>query len=148
VINLRFQVAEALQNKYEDMFLRGIEEPCDGTCSWLLDHEVYKAWRESQVTRLLWLCGPPGCGKTTLASFALRDWKENFQNTHTAGYFFFNRQYDKAKSPRNFLSAIIHQLMQLYPLAGELIEDICGPAKLQSVEYRTSSYEGLWSTLI
>jgi len=36
------------------------------TCSWILNHKTFKAWRNSQ-SAFLWLHGIPGSGKTVLA---------------------------------------------------------------------------------
>jgi len=38
-----------------------------GTGEWIFEDDRYKAWRESRESKLLWLCGGPGTGKTTLA---------------------------------------------------------------------------------
>lgn len=44
----------------------------DGTCEWIFDHVQYKAWRSEEATdsraRILWICGPPGFGKTILCA--------------------------------------------------------------------------------
>ena len=146
--DLQSQVADMLQSNYVDLFETDIEEPYDGTCSWLLRHESYDRWWNGSGTSFLWLRGPPGCGKTTLASFVLRHWTTNFSSSHASGHFFFTRQYEKATSPLNFLSAILHQLMQLYPRASRLIGEILSLHNLQSVASLTSSYEELSSLLI
>ena len=41
--------------------------PQNNTGKWIFDDAVYRAWRESRISKLLWLCGGPGTGKTTLA---------------------------------------------------------------------------------
>ncbi|RPA96815.1 hypothetical protein L873DRAFT_1642842, partial [Choiromyces venosus 120613-1] len=41
--------------------------PEPGTGDWLFQDERYSRWRDSDGSRLLWLCGGPGIGKTILA---------------------------------------------------------------------------------
>ena len=41
--------------------------PQDGTGKWIFNEAKYREWRESSGSKLLWLCGGPGTGKTMLA---------------------------------------------------------------------------------
>ena len=41
--------------------------PQSDTGKWIFDDVGYRAWRESRISKLLWLCGGPGTGKTMLA---------------------------------------------------------------------------------
>ena len=41
--------------------------PQDDTGKWIFQDDGYRAWRESRESKLLWLCGGPGTGKTMLA---------------------------------------------------------------------------------
>jgi len=41
--------------------------PEDGTGEWIFNEVAYREWRESRESKLLWLCGGPGTGKTMLA---------------------------------------------------------------------------------
>ena len=42
-------------------------QPCGGTGKWIFEEAVFRRWRETQGSKLLWLCGGPGTGKTMLA---------------------------------------------------------------------------------
>ncbi|PUU84184.1 hypothetical protein B9Z19DRAFT_447560 [Tuber borchii] len=41
--------------------------PRDDTGKWIFEEIKYRGWRESKESKLLWLCGGPGTGKTMLA---------------------------------------------------------------------------------
>ena len=41
--------------------------PHGETGKWIFEDVEYRAWRESRISKLLWLCGGPGTGKTMLA---------------------------------------------------------------------------------
>ena len=41
--------------------------PGGDTGKWISEEAVYRGWRESKESKLLWLCGGPGTGKTMLA---------------------------------------------------------------------------------
>lgn len=43
-----------------------IDEVQDGTGLWFLHDSVYREWRDSRESSLLWLHGPPGTGKSKL----------------------------------------------------------------------------------
>ncbi|SPO07054.1 uncharacterized protein DNG_09748 [Cephalotrichum gorgonifer] len=51
---------------------------CPGTAKWLAQDQVFNQWMDlsSQATRLLWLQGIPGAGKTFLASWVVAKAKE------------------------------------------------------------------------
>ena len=42
-------------------------QPEDDTGKWIFESVEYKKWREDSQSKILWLCGGPGTGKTTLA---------------------------------------------------------------------------------
>jgi len=41
--------------------------PQGDTGTWIFGEPGYKGWRESKISKLLWVCGGPGTGKTMLA---------------------------------------------------------------------------------
>ena len=45
----------------------GYNLPRGDTGKWIFEEVVYRMWRESKESKLLWLCGGPGTGKTMLA---------------------------------------------------------------------------------
>ena len=64
-----------------------------GTGNWFLDSPRYSVWKTSQdtSTKLLWLHGKPGCGKTGLASTIIEDlknWHERPSESKVLFYYF------------------------------------------------------------
>lgn len=51
---------------YQDHQTAARKEVQQGTGGWLLQDEIYSTWKASDKTSLLWLHGPPGCGKSKL----------------------------------------------------------------------------------
>ncbi len=51
---------------YQDHQIAARKEVQESTGGWFLQDDVYKAWKASDETSLLWLRGPPGCGKSKL----------------------------------------------------------------------------------
>ena len=47
--------------------------PGGDTGKWIFEEAGYREWRESKESKLLWLCGGPGTGKTTLAKRVATD---------------------------------------------------------------------------
>ena len=57
---------------YQDHQTAARKEVQEGTGGWFLQDDVYSAWKASDETSLLWLHGPPGCGKSKLMYVLLR----------------------------------------------------------------------------
>ncbi|KAK1656927.1 hypothetical protein BDP55DRAFT_54343 [Colletotrichum godetiae] len=85
-----------------------------GTCNWVLEHPRYINWQQSRQDDLLWISADPGCGKSVLAKFLI---KEEIQqsNEHTTCYFFF-KDNDDQNTLATALCALLHQLFGRQPL--------------------------------
>jgi ankyrin repeat protein len=91
-----------------------LPRPVQGTCSWILNHPEYLTWINTEETRLLWVTGEPGCGKTMLSAYLT----EHLRLGHTTPvrpqvFFFFCD--DKVKSQRDanaILRGILYQILQ------------------------------------
>ncbi|KAL4809144.1 hypothetical protein BDV18DRAFT_151222 [Aspergillus unguis] len=81
---------------------------CEGTGKWLLEDSVFKRWLDpaDQTTRVLWIQGIPGAGKTFLAGAAV---DEARAHGHTAFAFL---RHDSSSGTRalTVLNSLIFQL--------------------------------------
>ncbi|KAI9651617.1 MAG: hypothetical protein M1831_000577 [Alyxoria varia] len=73
-----------------------------GTCLWALQHTRYRAWRESQMSDLLWISADPGCGKSVLAKTLFDDAELSLAGGATICRFFFQENEDQNNLERNF----------------------------------------------
>lgn len=98
------------------------------TCNWIFDNAEYEEWRDVTVedavavdqnvteSRILWIHGPPGSGKTVLAATILDDLLENSHDDEDAKvtvlYHFFKDSSefsDPITSYRVMLAQALHQ---------------------------------------
>lgn len=75
------------------------------TCSWIEIDPIFRKWRDSSVSRILWLHGIQGCGKSTLLSWLIQDFRA--QSKHV---FFFHCKADTVRSGVYVLSCLAHQM--------------------------------------
>lgn len=93
-----------------------------GTCEWLLRSEAFEEWQDSQTTRIFWLRGPPGSGKSFAAGFAI----DHFRNKGVTLCYYFFIHDDEAKSRfETFLLSMAYQMAILFPAIFEKISEIC-----------------------
>jgi ankyrin repeat protein len=88
--------------------------PVQGTCSWILNHPAYLAWLTAEETKLLWITGEPGCGKTMISAYLTDHLRLGYANSAKPQVFFFFCD-DKVKSQRDanaILRAILYQIVQ------------------------------------
>jgi hypothetical protein len=49
-----------------------VEPAVKGTYEWILRHETFLQWLDDAATHSLWISRGPGCGKSVLTSFLIR----------------------------------------------------------------------------
>jgi hypothetical protein len=85
----------------------GKRQRIPATCEWILREAAYKSWKSgaSDEPSLLWIHGPPGCGKTFLAQFIIDDLRQE-QTRHAPLYKFC----DADSTPSTVIQSILGQV--------------------------------------
>ncbi|KAL8769894.1 MAG: hypothetical protein Q9194_005323 [Teloschistes cf. exilis] len=113
-----------------------------GSCEWVFSRPVLRSWLEDQSnrSRILFVSGLPGSGKSVLSSFIIG----HLQQTNYGCQYYFFRFGDHAKrSVGLMLRSLAYQIAYQLPEACTLLEKLASDAvKLEKVEART-----IWSKL-
>ena len=95
-----------------------ISSPIGDTVTWILQDEKLNRWLTDEDTRLLWMCGGPGCGKSVMAGFIM-DFIQKSHPESTLCYFFCEKNIQNQDSTEGILRGLLHQLFTQKP---ELLE--------------------------
>ena len=120
--------------------------PAKGTCQWILGHPLFVSWLEKAENALLWLTGPPGCGKTVMSLFLAKRLEEPPmpQRPSNVCIFFCDDKISEQRDAKNILIGIIFQLIRhnrsLVRHASKAYE-IQGPAIFRS-------FTALWAIFV
>lgn len=75
--------------------------PVQGTCSWILNHPAYLAWLTAEETKLLWITGEPGCGKTMISAYLTDHLRlDHASSAKPQVFFFFLRRQSQISERR------------------------------------------------
>ena len=132
--------------------LRSAFELCHpGTCTWILDKPEFNTWRDkgpdSAVTKLLWLTGVPGAGKTVLSSFVINKLTaaSSERSSPPILHFFFKLTDSDKNSVLAVTRSLLYQLYSLFPatLSTEILA-----LRDNSGKERALSEQGLWDLFV
>ena len=115
-----------------------------GTCEWFVAHELFRDWKESKSSRMLWVSADPGCGKSVLAKY-LVDSVLPSTESRTTCYFFFKDDFEDQRSIVCALCCILRQLFLQKRIL--LSEKIFEQFEMDG-EIFTSSFNELWDAII
>jgi len=118
-----------------------------GTCEWIAHDVSYRAWLHGDsdgFTRLLWISGGPGKGKTMMSVFLTEELEENTSCTDGAGllFFFCSAQDEKRNTGVAVLRSLVHQIVTMRP---QLVRHALPYfEKEEQTQQTLSSLETLW----
>ena len=119
-------------------------ERVPGTCEWFVNHRLFRQWRESSSSSMLWVSADPGCGKSVLARHLI-DSELPTTTSRTTCYFFFKDDFDDQRSVTSALCCILHQLFTHREIlfSSEIVK------RFETREtHLTNSFDELWEILI
>ncbi|GKT50172.1 vegetative incompatibility protein HET-E-1 [Colletotrichum spaethianum] len=83
---------------------------------WILDHDDFRRWREDgDQSRLLWIKGDPGKGKTMLLCGIIDELEKTSAGTRTLSYFFCQATDVRLNNATAVLRGLIYQLLDQEP---------------------------------
>ncbi|TGJ72003.1 hypothetical protein EYR41_003922 [Orbilia oligospora] len=82
-----------------------------GTLQWLASNNQYSAWASATKASLLWVTGPPGCGKTILSSYVSEILSGEAMGSSIACHFFCDARIKERQDPIIMLRSIIYQIV-------------------------------------
>ncbi|KAL8372919.1 hypothetical protein RB599_000237 [Gaeumannomyces hyphopodioides] len=112
-----------------------------GTCQWLLRKSSFLEWIDGDHSKIYWLTGLPGAGKSTISSFVV-------QHLNTIGrdccYFFFS-EGDKSRDNINwFLRSMAFQMAMTHPEIAETILRISSEPSWRESPVDRVDYHPVW----
>lgn len=109
--------------------VQNLDNPTEGTCSWLFKHEAFVEWltdkNQAKHCGLLWIKGKPGSGKSTLVKDAFfRATMEMSGSQCQVISFFFNAKGEELEhSSTGMMRSILHQMCsQNLNILGSLLD--------------------------
>ncbi|EPS38454.1 hypothetical protein H072_7794 [Dactylellina haptotyla CBS 200.50] len=96
----------------EDSFQDANDIRLENTCKWLLERDEYVKWKQQSIeTKLLWIYGPPGSGKSILCSTAIKDLMDTHPGTHNVAYYFCSARFEHTRDPESIARSWVQQLL-------------------------------------
>ncbi|KAF5620065.1 vegetatible incompatibility het-E-1 [Fusarium sp. NRRL 52700] len=87
----------------------------EGTCTWLFERQEFKDWRDAKNNSVLWYNGPPGSGKSVLASAVINHLQE--QPESEVVHFFYSFRAASKRQETCGLRSIALQLLSKLDVA-------------------------------
>ncbi|KAF9771535.1 hypothetical protein IL306_010824 [Fusarium sp. DS 682] len=87
----------------------------EGTCEWIFERQEFKDWRDARKNSVLWYNGPPGSGKSVLASTVIKHLQK--QPESEVVYFFYSFKSASKKQETCGLRSIVLQLLRKLDIA-------------------------------
>lgn len=92
--------------------------------SWILENPDYQKWRDDQQSRLLWIRGDPGKGKTMLVCGIVDELKKSNSKSQLLSFFFCQASDARLNNATAVLRALVRQLINQQPsLISHIKED-------------------------
>jgi len=121
---------------------------------WILNNTTYLKWLNEDRSRILWLHGNPGKGKTMLAIAMIEEFQRTMQPAGNSSdsprralvYFFCDNQDDRRKTASLILRGIIYQILCQYPDLAVYLTNEYGKQREQLFSSR-NSLQSLWRVL-
>lgn len=82
---------------------------------WVLDNDDFKQWRHNQHSRLLWIKGDPGKGKTMLLCGIIDELIESAPDTTVVSFFFCQATDVRINNATAVLRGLIYLLIDQHP---------------------------------
>lgn len=116
----------------------------EGTCDWVLGLDKFRAWEsgESGNSRLLWIHGPPGFGKTVMSARVIQHLSQG--KKAPLSYFFCVADNQPTRDPYAILRSWLAQLLAQDPSVVSAMDSV---HKARDNE-QTSTHLGLWELFV
>jgi NACHT domain/N-terminal domain of NWD NACHT-NTPase len=82
---------------------------------WVLQNQSFKDWRDDQQTRLLWIKGNPGKGKTMLICGIVNELEKSMIKTERLSYFFCQATDSRINNATSVLRGLLYMLLDQQP---------------------------------
>jgi Cdc6-like AAA superfamily ATPase len=82
---------------------------------WILENSDFQQWRNDQQSRLLWIKGDPGKGKTMLLCGIVNELKKSMAKTDLLSYFFCQATDSRINNATAVLRGLIYLLVDQQP---------------------------------
>ena len=82
---------------------------------WILDNVDFQRWRDDQQSRLLWIKGDPGKGKTMLLCGIINELKKSMAKTNHLSYFFCQATDLRINNATAVLRGLVYLLVDQQP---------------------------------
>ncbi|KAF1959545.1 hypothetical protein CC80DRAFT_514059 [Byssothecium circinans] len=82
---------------------------------WILENADFRQWRDDENSRLLWIKGDPGKGKTMLLCGIINELKKSIANTDLLSYFFCQATDSRINSATAVLRGLLYLLVKQQP---------------------------------
>ncbi|ORY16324.1 NACHT domain-domain-containing protein [Clohesyomyces aquaticus] len=82
---------------------------------WVLQNPEFRQWRDNQQSRLLWIKGDPGKGKTMLLCGIVDELEESMASTALVAYFFCQATDSRINSATAVLRGLLYLLVDQQP---------------------------------
>jgi hypothetical protein len=82
---------------------------------WILDNTAFRQWHNDQPSRLLWVKGDPGKGKTMLLCGVINELQVSIPQTALLSYFFCQATDSRINSATAVLRGLLYMLMHQQP---------------------------------
>ncbi|KAF2815354.1 HET-domain-containing protein [Mytilinidion resinicola] len=83
---------------------------------WILKNPDFQQWRDNQQSRLLWIKGDPGKGKTMLLCGIINELHKSIANTALLTYFFCQATDSRINNATAVLRGLLYLLVKQQPL--------------------------------
>ncbi|KAF5552234.1 ankyrin repeat domain-containing protein [Fusarium napiforme] len=103
-----------------DVFSDSNDKRVEETCEWILHRDEFLEWQKpSSSSKLLWIKGPAGFGKTFLCARIVQELERTAQG-HVA-YFFLSSRYDGRDDTFSVIRAWLTVMIQRSPAARDIV---------------------------
>ncbi|KAF3005617.1 hypothetical protein E8E13_002525 [Curvularia kusanoi] len=133
-----------------DSVINSKGERAEGTCKWITRDAAYRKWLGNVVdedSRLLWISGGPGKGKTMLSVFLTEELEKHTNKREDVDiiFFFCDAQDEKRNTALVVLRGIIYQILEKRPQLSKHAVPSFGSSKKPEKTHQTlTSLEALW----